>query len=69
MEASGDLNSLLVEDIQGNRLIHSFNLEKREQERFLKCSQELQKRSLKAMFRWSILFQVPALHHRLELSQ
>ena len=53
-EASGDLNSLLVEDIQGNRLIHSFNLEKREQERFLKCSQELQKRSLKAMFRWSI---------------
>ena len=53
-EASGDLNSLLVEDIQGNRLIQSFNLEKREQERFLKCSQELQKRSLKAMFRWSI---------------
>ena len=53
-EASGDLNSLLVEDIQGNRLIHSFNLQKREQERFLKCSQELQKRSLKAMFRWSI---------------
>ena len=28
-EASGDLNSLLVEDIQGNRLIQSFNLEKR----------------------------------------
>ena len=53
-EASGDLNSLLVEDIQGNRLIHSFDLKKREKNRFLACSKELETRSLQAMYRWSI---------------
>ena len=53
-EASGELNSLLTEDIQGNRLIHSFDLEKREKKRFLECSQELESRSLRAMYRWSV---------------
>ena len=53
-ESSGNLNSLLVEDIQGNRLIHSFDLKKREKSRFLICSKELEERSLKAMYRWSI---------------
>ena len=53
-EASGNLNSLLVEDIQGNRLIHAFDLKAREKKRFLECSQKLETASLKAMYRWSI---------------
>lgn len=53
-EASGDLNSLLVEDIQGNRLIHSFDLKEREKNRFLTCSKKLEAKSLQAMYRWSI---------------
>jgi ABC-type multidrug transport system fused ATPase/permease subunit len=44
----------LVEDIQGNRLIHSFDLKKREKDRFMLSSKELEFRSLKAMYRWSI---------------
>ncbi|MBN38750.1 MAG: ABC transporter ATP-binding protein [Opitutae bacterium] len=53
-EASGDLNSILVEDIQGNRLIHAFALQKREQSRFHKIGKEVERRSLQAMYRWSI---------------
>lgn len=53
-EAAGDLNSLLVEDIQGNRMIHSFALRGRERERFLVKAKLLRERTLKAMFRWSI---------------
>jgi ATP-binding cassette, subfamily B, bacterial len=53
-EASGDLNSILVEDIQGNRLIHAFALQEREQSRFHKIGKEVEKRSLQAMYRWSI---------------
>ena len=53
-EASGDLNSLLVEDIQGNRLIQSFALKTRERERFDKVGEILERRSLTAMYRWSI---------------
>ena len=53
-EISGELNSLLVEDIQGNRLIHGFALRQREQARFLEISKELERRNLRAMFRWSI---------------
>ena len=53
-EKSGDLNALLVEDIQGNRLIHSFGLMRRERERFSKIASELKSLSLKAMYRWSI---------------
>ena len=53
-ETSGELNSLLVEDIQGNRLIHGFALQDRERSRFHDMSKELEKRNLHAMFRWSI---------------
>ena len=53
-EASGDLNSLLVEDIQGNRLIQAFALKSREKKRFDKIGKVLEKRSLEAMYRWSL---------------
>ncbi|WP_309379879.1 ABC transporter ATP-binding protein [Cerasicoccus frondis] len=52
-EASGDLNSLLVEDIQGNRLIQTFGLQKRETQRFDKRAETLRTRLLSAMFRWA----------------
>ncbi|MDX2111398.1 MAG: ABC transporter ATP-binding protein [Verrucomicrobiota bacterium] len=52
--ASGELNSLLMEDIQGNRLIQSFALQKRERARFLQQANNLRLLTLKAMFRWSI---------------
>ena len=53
-EASGELNSLLVEDIQGNRLIQAFALKKREREKFDKTGRILEQKSLQAMYRWSI---------------
>ncbi|MGH8021464.1 MAG: ABC transporter transmembrane domain-containing protein [Opitutaceae bacterium] len=53
-ESAGELNSLLVEDIQGNRLIHSFALNERESRRFTAIAEQLQRRTLDAMFRWSI---------------
>lgn len=53
-EAAGDLNSLLVEDIQGNRLIQSFGLQSREENRFLDKASVLHDRTLRAMFRWSV---------------
>ncbi len=53
-EAAGELNSLLVEDIQGNRLIHSFALKDRERRRFREQAERLRDRTLKAMFRWSL---------------
>lgn len=53
-ESAGELNSLLVEDIQGNRLIHSFALKGREKKRFLEIANELKRRTLKAMFRWAL---------------
>lgn len=52
-EAAGDLNSLLVEDIQGNRLIQTFALQKRESSRFDIKAGLLQRRTLRAMFRWA----------------
>ena len=52
-EASGDLNSLLVEDIQGNRLIRTFAL-KSGKKRFDEIGKVLEKRSLEAMYRWSL---------------
>ncbi len=52
--SAGELNSLLVEDIQGNRLINSFALRDREHSRFLDRARELQALTLKSMFRWSI---------------
>ena len=52
-ESAGDLNSLLVEDIQGNRLIQTFGLQKREGSRFEVKASLLRTRTLKAMFRWA----------------
>jgi ABC-type multidrug transport system fused ATPase/permease subunit len=53
-ESAGALNSLLIEDIQGNRLISSFALKKRESSRFIKLAMELHDHTLHAMFRWSL---------------
>lgn len=53
-KASGELSSLLIEDIQGNRLINSFALKEREKGRFDGKARELQHYTLKGMFRWSI---------------
>ena len=53
-DQSGELNSLLVEDIQGNRLIQSFGLKHRQQKRFSEIARTLELLSLKAMYRWSI---------------
>ena len=52
-EAAGDLNSLLVEDIQGNRLIQTFGLQKREGSRFDDKAERLKRNTLGAMFRWA----------------
>jgi ATP-binding cassette subfamily B protein len=53
-ESSAELNSLLVEDIQGNRLIQTFGLQKRESARFDQRAEDLKSKTLKAMFRWSL---------------
>ena len=53
-ESAGDLNSLLVENIQGNRLIQSFALQKREAARFEERAEKLKQKNLQAMFRWAI---------------
>ena len=52
-DSSGILNSILVEDIQGNRLIQGFNLVDREARRFRDQSLDLREKTLKAMFRYS----------------
>ncbi len=53
-KATGALNALLVEDIQGNRLIQTFALQKREGRRFEQHAEDLKDKSLKAMFHWSL---------------
>lgn len=53
-ESAGDLNSLLVEDIQGNRLIQTFGLQDRESARFESKAEDLREKTLFAMYRWSI---------------
>jgi len=53
-ETSGEMNSMLVEDIQANRIIQSFALQQRESKRFLEIAEELRIRTLKVMWRWSI---------------
>jgi ABC-type multidrug transport system fused ATPase/permease subunit len=53
-ESAGDLNSLLVEDIQGNRLIQTFGLQGRESARFESKAEDLRFKTLKAMYRWAI---------------
>jgi ABC-type multidrug transport system fused ATPase/permease subunit len=52
-ESSAELNSLLVEDIQGNRLIQTFGLQQRESARFEQRAVDLKHKTLQAMFRWS----------------
>lgn len=52
-ESAGDLNSLLVEDIQGNRLIQTFGLQERESARFEDKAEELRTKTLRAMYRWA----------------
>jgi ABC-type multidrug transport system fused ATPase/permease subunit len=53
-QSAGDLNSLLVEDIQGNRLIQTFGLQERESGRFETKAEDLREKTIFAMFRWSI---------------
>lgn len=53
-EASGELNALLIEDIQGNRLISSFALKERERGRFFDVANRLSEATLRAMYRWSL---------------
>ncbi len=53
-EASGELNALLIEDIQGNRLISSFALKERERGRFSRAAHRLSDTTLRAMYRWSL---------------
>ena len=52
-ESASDLNSLIVEDIQGNRLIQSFGLQEREKARFAVKAEDLKEKNIKAMFRWA----------------
>ncbi|KAF0095006.1 MAG: ABC transporter [Puniceicoccaceae bacterium 5H] len=52
-DSSGDLNSLLIEDIQGNRLIQTFSLQDRESRRFEHQAGEVKKNTLRAMYRWA----------------
>jgi len=60
-ESTGDLNSLLVEDIQGNRLIQTFGLQDRESARFEEKAEKLRFKTLKAMFRWSLYSPITTL--------
>jgi ATP-binding cassette subfamily B protein len=53
-EAGGDLNSLLVEDIQGNRLIQTFGLQLREGQRFEQLALLFKELTLRGMFRWAV---------------
>jgi ABC-type multidrug transport system fused ATPase/permease subunit len=53
-EAAAAMNSLLVEDIQGNRLIQSFALQERERKRFDEKIADLSTKVLRAMFQWSL---------------
>ena len=53
-DASGEMSALLVEDIQGNRLINAFALKEREKRRFSGKAHILRKLTLRSMLRWSI---------------
>jgi ABC-type multidrug transport system fused ATPase/permease subunit len=52
-ETSSDLNSLVVEDIQGNRLIQTFALQEHESRRFTTKAEALRSASLRAIFSWA----------------
>ena len=51
--SAGIMNGILVEDIAGHRLISSFALQGREQERFNNQAEDLRIKTLKAMYRWA----------------
>ncbi len=53
-ECAGSLNSLLVEHLQGNRLINAFALHRRERKRFHGRAQKLRDNTLRAMYRYSL---------------
>ena len=52
-ESASDLNSLIIEDIQGNRLIQSFGLQDREKARFVDKAEDLKEKNIRAMYRWA----------------
>ena len=52
-ESASDLNSLIIEDIQGNRLIQSFGLQDREKTRFATKAEDLKQKNIQAMYRWA----------------
>jgi ABC-type multidrug transport system fused ATPase/permease subunit len=52
-ETSSDLNSLLVEDIQGNRLIQTFGLQQHESGRFMAKALAMRDATLDAMYAWA----------------
>lgn len=60
-ESASDLNSLIIEDIQGNRLIQSFGLENREKARFETKANDLKDKNIQAMFRWAFYSPVTTL--------
>lgn len=53
-KSAGSLNSLLVEHLQGHRLISAFALRPRERNRFMERAVDLKEATLHAMRRWSI---------------
>lgn len=53
-KAAGNLNALLVEHLQGHRLISAFALAPRERGRFMERALKLRDATLKAMLRWSV---------------
>ncbi len=53
-ESAGSLNSLLVEHLQGNRLINAFALHRRERRRFGGRARKLRDTTLRAMYRYSL---------------
>ncbi len=65
--SAGELNSFLVENIQGNRLIQTFGLQRRESARFEKRAEDLRSKTVKAMFRWSIYSPATTLATKLGL--
>ncbi|MGF1450928.1 MAG: ABC transporter ATP-binding protein [Opitutales bacterium] len=64
-EASGEMTSLLVEDIQGNRLIQTFGLQDRETARFNERAEDLKRKTLRGMYRWATYSPLTALLTRM----
>lgn len=52
-KSAGTMNGILVEDIAGHRLISSFALQGREQDRFNNQAEDLRIKTLRAMYRWA----------------